>query len=151
MTSRVALLTLSFALNACGSGGGSSTYHDGDPAMQGGSPTIRRSFTPAVDNPYTSNDESNDQPVGHFGTVTVTVSSYESGNTYTLDADFDGSSISRIYFPKGGWVDFPYCEVELDLTGDCDDEEGRSWSFDGTTSRPPSHWTEESSETEEGE
>jgi hypothetical protein len=103
----------------------------GDLAKSGGSPTIRRSFKSMPDDPYTSNDESNDQPVGYFGTLTMSVSSLESGNSYTLDADVDGTTVDRVYFPKGGWVDFFDCELDDGLIGTCLDERGRSWSFDG--------------------
>src|SRR5688572_8601375 len=45
----------------------------GDLRDQGGTPTVRRRFTPREDDPSTTNDEGNDQPVGHFGTKTLTV------------------------------------------------------------------------------
>ncbi len=103
----------------------------GDLAKRGGSPTVRRSYEPRVDDSTTTNDESNDQPVGHFGTVTVDITSEDSGNTYTLDAEIDGATVERVYFPKGGWVDFYDCEVDEDLAGECEDEEGRWWTFEG--------------------
>jgi hypothetical protein len=40
-------------------------------------PMVRAPYTPAPDDPSTSNDESNDQPLGHFGTRTLVVSSDE--------------------------------------------------------------------------
>lgn len=104
----------------------------GDLSTLGGSPTVRRPYVPEQDNPSTTNDESNDQPLGHFGTMTMTVSSLESGNTYTLDVEIDGREVHRIYFPKGGWVDFLGCELEMDLSGECVDESGRTWVFEGT-------------------
>lgn len=112
-------------------GPGEAVVQKGDMSRTGGSPTIRRAYALPSDDPATSNDETNDQPSGYFGTVTVTVTSGSSGNTYTVDADMDGQELQRIYFPKGGWVDFPDCELEEDLTGDCEDEEGRSWTFEG--------------------
>jgi hypothetical protein len=42
-----------------------------------------------------------------------------------------GTELQRVYFPKGGWVDFPGCDLDEDLTGSCEDEEGRSWEIDG--------------------
>lgn len=105
----------------------------GDPDPRGGRPTIRRSFPQLHDDPRTPNDESNDQPLGHFGTATVHVHSYGSGNTYTLDADVEGASVTRIYFPKGGWVDFLDCEIGVDLQGHCTDEQGRAWEFEGAS------------------
>jgi len=84
-----------------------------------------------VDDPSTTNDESNDQPVGHFGSVTLIASQAESGHTYTLDVELEGLEAKRIYFPKGGWVDLEGCELEDDYTGDCEDENGRRWTFEG--------------------
>jgi hypothetical protein len=43
----------------------------------------------------------------------------------------DGTTLHRLYFPKGGWIDFPDCHLESDLTGNCTDEEGRSWQIEG--------------------
>src|SRR5689334_10282073 len=105
--------------------------HQGNLSKHGGSPTVRKSYQPLPDNSSTTNDESNDQPVGHFGTVTLIVSQAESGHTYTLDVELDGLEAKRIYFPKGGWVDLEGCELEDDLTGDCMDENGRHWTFEG--------------------
>lgn len=105
-------------------------HQRGDLALRGGTPTIRRPYVPQSDNPATSNNESNDQPLGNFGTETVTAFSHSSGYYYTLDADLDEKTLSRIYFPKGGWVDFPDCELEDDYTGSCEDEEGRTWDIE---------------------
>lgn len=123
----------------------------GDLSKRGGSPTVREPFVAAADDPYTTNDESNDQPVGHFGTITMAVSSDESGNSYTLDADLDGTTVERVYFPKGGWIDFYDCELDEDLTGNCWDEEGRSWSFDGEGYSGASSWVEEENTEEQEE
>jgi hypothetical protein len=103
----------------------------GDPAMRGGSPTVRESYMPATDDPRTSNDESNDQPQGVYGTVSVDVCNLHSGNCYPLDADVSGTTLSRLYFPKGGWVDFSACELDQDLNGTCEDENGTSWEIRG--------------------
>ena len=105
----------------------------GDLSMDGGSPTIRREFEPRLDDPYTTNDESNDQPVGYFGTKTLLIGG-QNGNTYTLDGELEGLELRRVYFPRGGWVDFPSCELESDLSGFCIDEEGRSWTVHGEAS-----------------
>ena len=99
----------------------------GNSSPSGGTPTVRRSYPRRQDNPRTTNDESNDQPVGYFGTVTLTVRNLENGNRYTLDGDLSGLELSRLYFPRGGWIDFLGCELEDDMTGYCTDEEGRDW------------------------
>jgi hypothetical protein len=111
--------------------GSTKSVQTGVQALHGGTPTVRRSFVVPEDDPSTTNDESNDQPRGHFGTVTVSATSVNSGNTYPLDADVDGTALSRIYFPKGGWVDFSDCELGEGLSGECDDEQGRSWVLNG--------------------
>jgi hypothetical protein len=83
------------------------------------------------DDPDTANDESNDQPVGYYGTQTICVQSYESGNTYTLDAEVDGLEVTQIYFPRGGNLDFTGCELDENLEGQCEDDEGDTWEFQG--------------------
>jgi hypothetical protein len=108
------------------------TVQQGDLEDHGGTPTILRSFEQQLDDPSTSNDESNDQPVGYFGSQTLVVSNLESGNTYTLDVELNGLEVERIYFPKGGWVDvIGGCEIDEDLTGECLDENSRTWTFEG--------------------
>ncbi len=126
-------------------------YRAGNSAMHGGTPTIRRPFVPRLDDPSTTNDESNDQPRGYFGTTSVVVTSEESGNTYTLDADVDGTTLSRIYFPRGGWVDFPDCEIEPGVSGDCEDEEGRTWTFDGSSTQGTSDLDDEDGDNHDGD
>ena len=108
-----------------------ASARQGDLAKRGGTATVRKPFVQSFDDPSTSNDEANDQPVGHFGTVTLSVCSLKSGNCYTLDGEMSGTALERIYFPKGGWVDFLSCELDDDLKGACDDEEGRSWLLEG--------------------
>lgn len=103
----------------------------GDLATHGGTPNVRRPFVPSPDNPATTNDESNDQTREHFGTITLYVTNVSSGNSYPLDADVDGTELHRLYFPKGGWLDFIGCELEEDLTGTCEDEQGREWEMNG--------------------
>ena len=73
----------------------------GDPAHHGGTPTVRKPYDRKPDDPATSNDESNDQPIGHIGTVTLNVCNVSSGNCYPLDADVEGGEVQRLYFPKG--------------------------------------------------
>ena len=87
--------------------------------------------TPVADNPATTNDESNDQAVGHHGTVTLCVSTPHNGRSYTLDANVDGGAVSEVYFPKGGNVDFDDCELNDELSGECVDENGKTWEFTG--------------------
>jgi hypothetical protein len=45
--------------------------------------------------------------------------------------DVEDGAVSEIYFPKGGNVDFYGCELDTDLTGECEDENGRTWEFSG--------------------
>ncbi len=105
-------------------------YLKGDMSHSGGSPTFRYEDTPILeDDSYTTDDESNDQPVGFYGTDTMYACNQESGNCYDLDVDSDGENIERIYFPKGGWVDVDdsdcdggYCYVE--------DENGTEWELE---------------------
>jgi len=66
----------------------------------------------------------------YSGTTTLTVTS-QSGRTYVLDADMDGTTLERIYFPNGGWAEFDGCELEEDLTGSCEDSHGRDWQIEG--------------------
>lgn len=83
------------------------------------------------DDPDTTNDESNDQPLRHFGTETLCIASASSGNTYTLDVELDDNEVSQIYFPKGGWLYFTGCELDDELNGECVDDHGDSWEFQG--------------------
>ena len=99
-------------------------------AMRGGSPRVRVPYERRPDNPLTTNDESNDQPLGHLGTRTVQVYYPASGARYAADADVDDDMLLRLYFRKGGWVDFEDCELD-DLEGECEDEAGRLWVFEG--------------------
>lgn len=108
----------------------SDAYYYGNPSHSGGSATERYEYTPSyVDDPYTTNDESNDQPVGFYGTETVYACNQSSGNCYDLDADSDGESIERLYFPKGGWVDIDYSDCD---GGYCylEDENGNEWEIE---------------------
>lgn len=91
----------------------------------------RSPSTAVADDPSTNNDESNDQAVGDYGTVTLCVSTPHNGRSYTLDADVDDSILTTVYFPKGGNVDFDGCELDDDLAGSCEDENGKTWDFDG--------------------
>jgi hypothetical protein len=102
----------------------------GNLSKHGDTPTVRRSYEPQEDDPDTTNDETNDQPVGHFGTVTLSVIG-PNGNHYTLDADVDDNRIEQLYFPKGGWIDFDECDLDEDLNGECTDENGDTWTFEG--------------------
>lgn len=80
------------------------------------------------DDPATTNDESNDQPVGYYGTETVEACNDFTGNCYELDVDFDGEMVTTVYFPKGGNLDFydGYCEGS---TCYGTSEEGEEWYF----------------------
>lgn len=106
----------------------------GDGNSRGGSATVRVPHAKKTDDPTTTNDESNDQPLGHYGTVTLRVFKKKA---YTLDADIDsnydfGFYMKRLYFPRGGWVDFPSCQLDIDLKGECADENGDDWLMEGT-------------------
>jgi hypothetical protein len=125
----------------------------GDPSHRGGSATVRESYTPKQDDPATSNDESNDQPLGHFGSVTLYAYNSSNGNTYTLDADVENGEVQRLYFPKGGWVDFDFSELDSDGNGSGTDENGRYWEFRGLASglidRNDDNTSDENDEAEE--
>jgi hypothetical protein len=105
--------------------------HTGDLSNRGGSATVRRPHAKIDDDPSTSNDESNDQPLGHFGTLTLSVCNLQSGNCYPLDGELSGSTLERLYFPRGGWIDFLDCELDDDFNGECEDEDGKMWRIDG--------------------
>lgn len=81
------------------------------------------------DDPYTTNDESNDQPVGYYGTDTKSVTTPHNGHSYELDVDYDDGEPSTIYFPKGGHVDVGDCSSSYGYTY-CQDENGREWEFE---------------------
>lgn len=134
---RGCLWTIVFALTllftACGHSKNSNIaeVQKGDPSHKGGTATVREPYTPKEDDPNTSNDESNDQPLGHMGSVTIYAYNSSSGNTYTLDADVEGGEVQRLYFPRGGWVDFNSSEIDSDGNGSGTDENGRLWEFRG--------------------
>ena len=95
-----------------------------------GTPTIRNTYIPETDDPYTSDNEYNDQPVGYYGTETVEACNQSSGNCYDLDVEIYGDEIERIYFPKGGWVDMYDSEWDEDYgEGWGEDENGTEWEF----------------------
>lgn len=105
-------------------------YLKGDMSDIGGSPTQRyEDVSVFEDDPYTTNDENNDQPVGFYGTETMNACNQDSGNCYDLDVDSDGENIERIYFPKGGWVDVDYSDCD---DGYCyiEDENGVEWELE---------------------
>lgn len=108
----------------------STTYPKrGDPALTGGTPTLRRPFTAPTDDPRTRNNEANDQPFGYFGTGNVVVRNESNGREYTLGADVEDGQLLRIYFARGGWVDFPDCDVSANDEPLCLDEEEREWTI----------------------
>lgn len=84
------------------------------------------------DDPRTTNDESNDQPLGSRGN-TMCVGTPHNGRKYRLDADLedDFGVVRSLYFPKGGNVDFENCVVDADFLGECEDESGKTWEFEG--------------------
>ncbi|MBJ8452821.1 hypothetical protein I6M90_21465 [Acinetobacter bereziniae] len=93
---------------------------------------IREEPPKLEDDPNTSNDESNDQPLGYYGTHTLCVYNDSSLNTYTLDVDLtDEAVVEQIYFPKGGWIYFDNCQLDESLSGYCVDYRDRGWEFEG--------------------
>lgn len=108
----------------------------GDSSTKGGTATVRVPYTRKDNDPATTNDESNDQPIGHYGRVTLQVYSSKSANHYRLDADveegsLDAYELTRLYFPKGGWIDFPSCDLDEDYEGECADENYDHWHING--------------------
>jgi hypothetical protein len=109
-------------------------YEKGDMSKSGGTQTYRnkdslKRYLEQSDDPYTTNDESNDQPVGFFGTDTMYACNVSSGNCYDLDVDSDGEDIERIYFPKGGWIDIDSSECENEYCYVVD-ENGNDWELE---------------------
>jgi hypothetical protein len=101
-------------------------YKQGDLSNTGGSPTLRYEEIP--DTNYDSNPYDEDQPTGYYGTKTIEACSTHNGSCYTLDADISGDMVERIYFPRGGWVDFDDGEF-MNGSGWGIDENGREWEF----------------------
>lgn len=105
-------------------------YQKGDMSKSGGTPTYRYEDTPILeDESYTSDNESNNQPIGYYGTQTVWSCNLDSGNCYDLDADFNDDGLERLYFPKGGWVDMDSSDCE-DGTCYAVDENGTDWEVE---------------------
>jgi len=127
----VGMLLLVWIVPGCfGSDSGDAPYKKGDLSNTGGTPTLRNSYTPTYsDDPYTTNDESNDQETGYYGTETVSACNESSGNCYDLDADIYDDEVERLYFPKGGWVDVDYSDCD---DGYCylEDENGTEWEVE---------------------
>ena len=76
-----------------------------------------------------TNDPSNDQPVGTYGDQTMTVSTPHNGAQYTLDVEFNGDNPSTIYFPKGGHVEISDCS-RGGGSWECTDEDGKAWTIE---------------------
>lgn len=57
-----------------------------------------------IDDSSTTNDESNDQPLGYYGTETVSACTTHNGTCYDLDVDIEDDEVVKIYFPKGGYI-----------------------------------------------
>ncbi|MBK6751270.1 MAG: hypothetical protein IPG67_15040 [Acidobacteria bacterium] len=103
--------------------------------MSNGTATVRTPYEKQADDPETTNDESNDQPLGNMGTISLRVRNVSSGNRYPLDADVTrtsgGYKLLRLYFVKGGWVDFDSCNPAPGYVGHCTDENRRRWDIEG--------------------
>lgn len=105
-------------------------YKKGDMSNEGGSPTYRTKKIPDIkDNPNTSDNESNDHPLGYFGNRTVFACRYRECNEY--DIDYYKDKVERVYFEKGGWVDMDEDKSDCDLEKYCVtlDENGDEWEF----------------------
>lgn len=76
----------------------------------------------------TTNDESNDQPVGYYGTQTAEVCNDRTGTCYDLDVDTDGETVDTIYFPKGGHLNMSmsFCEENV---CEASDEDSEDWTI----------------------
>jgi len=59
-----------------------------------------------LDDPTTTNDESNDQPLSYFGTETVIACKQSKDKCYTVDALVENDTVIEIYFVKGGRLYF---------------------------------------------
>lgn len=117
---KIACFFFLFLVTACSNNESSATYAEREPAPV------------QEDDPTTTNDESNDQPLHTAGTKTLCATNVSSGNSYPLDADVDEDGyVTTIYFPKGGNVDFTDCQLDEDGSAECYDEESRAWQFDG--------------------
>lgn len=104
-------------------------YLEGGFSNSGGASTYRYSDIPTYgDDLSTTNDESNDQPLGYYGTDTVEACNGGSGNCYELDADVSDDNVERLYFPKGGWVDIDYSDCDGSYCY-LEDENGEQWEI----------------------
>lgn len=83
---------------------------------------------PAQDDPTTTNDERNDQPLGHFGNTAVEACTVHNDTCYTLDAYVDEYP-ETLYFPKGGNVDMVTCDNLGEGLFVCTDENDREWTI----------------------
>jgi hypothetical protein len=78
-----------------------ATLQNGDLAKRGGTATIRKAFVPKEDDRKTTNDETNDQPIGSFGTKTLFCTNITSGSSYYLDVEIDErNDLRRVYFSQ---------------------------------------------------
>ena len=67
----VLLLMVFGAVSCNGSPSHVKNSREGTPkAMRGGSPIVRVPYEPTPDDPETTNDEENDQPLGYLGSAT---------------------------------------------------------------------------------
>jgi len=89
---------------------------------------LRSTASVLYDDSTTTNDESNDQPIGYYGNATKQVCGGSAGNCYTLDVDLEEDS-ATIYFPKGGYIDASNCDNNGSTTV-CEDDDGNEWEID---------------------
>jgi hypothetical protein len=126
MTKIAALIGIVFVVTIISIMPSGGVFSEGDMSNEGGTATVRYADTPEYeDNLYTTNDESNDQALGFYGTQTMNACNQSSGNCYDLDVDISDGEVERIYFPKGGWVDIvgSDCYEELCFVIDENDTE----------------------------
>jgi hypothetical protein len=121
------LLLMSFLAVGC-SNEKNEIYLQGNLDNSNGTPTLRSPHTPKEDDPHTTNDESNDQELGHYGTETLEACTTHNNTCYTLDAEITDGMVQRVYFQKGGWVDFIDGEFDGER-GWGEDELNREWEF----------------------
>ena len=71
-----------------------------------------------------------DQKLELFKWYNITATfNQNSGNCYDLDADIYNEEIERLYFPKGGWVDFNYSGCRESYCY-AEDENGTEWEIE---------------------
>lgn len=64
--------------------------------------------------------------------VLVLATNYSRGDTTEyFAADAAGGYLTRVYSSDTGWLEFDDCFVDTNVCGECVDEEGTAWIFEG--------------------